>query len=138
MSETNSRKGEAAAKVPTVESIMRRSPLTITPLETLAAAQTVMAREGLRQLPVVEKGTLVGILSDRDLHAHSGYLERTKVDAAMTYDVVTVSPEATAQDAARLLLEKKINALPVVDGSGLVGIVSRSDFLLLLVRLLDQ
>jgi len=56
----------------------------------------------------------------------------------MTSDVVTVSPAAPAQDAARLLLEKKINALPVVDGNCLVGIVSRSDFLRLLVRLLDQ
>jgi CBS domain-containing protein len=121
----------------TVERIMHRDPVTTTPLDTLASAQAVMEREGYRQLPVVEKGTLVGILSDRDLHAHSGYLERTKVDAAMTERLITVGPADTAAHSARVLLEHHINALPVVDGGRLIGIVSRTDLLHLLIELVE-
>jgi CBS domain-containing protein len=119
----------------TVEHIMHPDPVTTTPTDTLASAQSVMEREGYRQLPVVEKGTLVGILSDRDLHAHSGYLERTKVDAAMTERLITVAPADTAAHAARVLLEHRINAVPVVDGGRLIGIASRSDLLRLLIEL---
>ena len=125
-------------KETTVKEVMWQTPRTTSPHESLADAQEIMTREGMHQLPVVEHGTLVGMLSDRDLHAHSGYLDRTKVDAAMTYGVITVTPTDTAQHAARLLIERKINALPVVDGDQLVGIVSKTDLLRLLVSLLDN
>ncbi len=120
-----------------VERIMHRDPVTITPVDSLASAQSVMQREGYRQLPVVEKGALVGIVSDRDLHAHSGYLERTKVDAAMTERLITVTPGDPATHAARVLLENRINSVPVVDGNHLIGIVSRSDLLRLLIELVE-
>jgi acetoin utilization protein AcuB len=116
---------------------MRRDPVTITPFETLAAAQSQMQRADVRQLPVVEKGVLIGMLSDRDLRAHTGYLERTKVDAAMSEHPITVSPNDSAARAARLLLDRKINAVPVVEDGRLVGIISRSDLLRLLVELVE-
>ena len=122
----------------TVERIMHRDPVTTTPLDTLANAQSVMEREGYRQLPVVEKGKLIGMLSDRDLHAHSGYLERTKVDAAMTERLITVAAADTAAHTAQMLLEHRINAVPVVDGGRLIGIVSRSDLLRLLIELVAE
>jgi CBS domain-containing protein len=125
-------------KSPSVASVMRREPLTITQTETLAAAQALMERDGIHQLPVIENGTLVGVLSNRDLHAHSGYLESTKVDAAMTSSPVTVAPTDTAQQAALVLLEHRINALPVTEDGRLVGIVSKTDLLRLLVRLLEE
>jgi CBS domain-containing protein len=123
-------------KHPTVASIMHASPLTITQRDDLAAAQALMERAGVRQLPVVESGVLIGMLSERDLHEHTGYLERTKVDAAMSSAPATVAPTDSAVQAARLLLERKINALPVVEGTQLLGIVSRSDLLRLLVDVL--
>ena len=123
--------------VPSVGRLMRRDPVTITLLDTLSNAQSLMERDGFRQLPVVEKGVLVGMLSDRDLHAHSGYLDRTKVDAAMTERLITVAPTDTAAHVARLLLEQRINAVPVVDSGRLVGIVSRSDLLRLLIDLVE-
>ena len=73
-----------------LESIMRREVMTTTPTELLAETRAVMEREGVHQLPVIENGLLVGILSERDLHAHTGYLERTRVDAAMTWNPITV------------------------------------------------
>jgi len=123
--------------VPTVGRLMRRDPITTTLLDTLSSAQSLMQREGFRQLPVVENGVLVGMLSDRDLHAHSGYLDRTNVDAAMTERLITVAPTDTAAHVARLLLERRINAVPVVDNGRLVGIVSRSDLLRLLLDLVE-
>jgi len=127
-----------SAGAATVASIMQRAPVTTTPVELLSAAQEVMAQRGLHQLPVIEGGHLVGILAERDLHEHTGYLQRTKVDAAMTSNPITVAPDTSAQQAAQLLIEKSINALPVVDGGQLVGIVSRTDLLRLLVGLLDD
>jgi CBS domain-containing protein len=128
------------AKVPgpRVEEVMRRNVLTISPHETLAAAEALMLREGMHQLPVVENGELIGIVSQRDLRPHSGYLERTKVDAAMTYSALTVAPTESALHAAQLLIERKFNALPVVEDGRLVGMVSRTDLLRLLVSLLEQ
>ena len=124
-------------KAATVEGLMRRDPVTITPFETLAVAQSLMQRAGVRQLPVVDKGALIGMLSDRDLRSHSGYLERTKVDAAMSESLITVSPADSSARAARLLVDRKINAVPVVEDGRLVGIVSRSDLLRLLVEIVE-
>lgn len=124
-------------KALSVEALMHPNPLTITPRDTLVNAQSLMERDGVRQLPVMDNGVLVGMLSDRDLHAHSGYLERTKVDAAMTERLITVVPTDTAAHAARVLLEQRINAVPVVEGNRLVGIVSRSDLLRLLIALVE-
>ncbi|MFN8625008.1 MAG: CBS domain-containing protein [Candidatus Binatia bacterium] len=123
---------------PIVGDIMRRSPVTTTPHHFLADAQELMSREGTHQLPVVENGTLVGMLSDRDLHAHSGYLDRTRVDAAMSYGVIAVSPADTAQHAARVLIERRINAVPVVEQERLIGIVTKTDLLRLLVSVLER
>jgi acetoin utilization protein AcuB len=122
----------------TVETVMRTAPVTIGPNETLAAAKALMDREGFRQLPVVEQGKLVGMLSDRDLHAHVGYFERTKVDAAMTPSPLTAGPTEAAERVARLLTERRINALPVVDNDRLIGIVSKTDLLRLLIDLLQS
>jgi CBS domain-containing protein/nucleotide-binding universal stress UspA family protein len=135
--------GSAAARAspraePTVEAVMRPAPITITQEETLAAAHALMVRHGVHQLPVVEDGTLIGIVAERDLHAHFGYLERTKVDAVMTRAPLTVMPTDSAQQAARILIEQNINALPVVHEDRLVGVVSRTDLLRVLVDLLGQ
>jgi CBS domain-containing protein len=116
---------------------MRRDPVTITPFETLAVAQSLMQRADVRQLPVVDKGTLIGMLSERDLRAHSGYLERTKVDVAMSESLITVSPTDSSAHAARVLVDQKINAVPVVEDGRLVGIISRSDLLRLLVEVVE-
>jgi CBS domain-containing protein/nucleotide-binding universal stress UspA family protein len=112
-----------------VGEMMRRNPLTIGAADTLERARIEMAKAGIRHLPVVAGERLVGMLSDRDLAAHAGHLERTKVDVAMTPEPTTVSSDVTAVAAARLMLERHVRALPVVDGERLVGILSASDIL---------
>ena len=82
-----------------------------------------------RRLPVVEGGRLVGILTERDIREHTGYLGSTRVNAAMRTALITVTPFNTVEDAARLMLKHKIGGLPIVADGKLVGIVTTSDLL---------
>ena len=109
--------------------IMTRHPETIHPEDTLAKAKEMMDAAGFRRLPVVKDGAVVGMLTERDLRTHAGYLESTRVNGAMSCPIVSVGPNSTVQEAARLLLQRKIGGLPVLDAGKLVGIVSTTDLL---------
>jgi acetoin utilization protein AcuB len=108
---------------------MSSKPTSVSPRDTLAAAKALMDAEGFHRLPVLEAGRLVGILSERDLRMHWGYLDSTRVDAAMKTDPMFVSPETGIEDAARIMLRHTIGALPVVDKGKLVGIITTTDIL---------
>ncbi len=108
---------------------MTVKPTSVSPRDTLAAAKALMDAEGVHRLPVLEGGRLVGILSERDLRMHWGYLDSTRVDAAMTSDPIFVAPETDIEDAARIMLRHKIGGLPVVDKSKLIGIITTTDIL---------
>ena len=116
---------------------MSRSPACISPNDTLAAARKLMDAGQFRRLPVVENDKLVGIITERDLRQHWGYLDSTKVNAAMTSDPVTVTPRNTAEEAAHLMLQHKIGGLPVVDNRELVGILSTSDLIRALLNVIQ-
>jgi CBS domain-containing protein len=75
--------------------IMTRHPETIHPDDTLAKAREIMDVAGFRGLPVVKEGEVVGMLTERNLRAHAGYLESTKVNAAMSTPVISVGPNTT-------------------------------------------
>jgi acetoin utilization protein AcuB len=108
---------------------MTPHPVTVTPQDTLATAQQKMTAGRFRRLPVVQDGTLVGILTDRDIRRHVGKEGRTQVMAAMTEHPLTVSPSSTIEEAVRLMLRRQISGLPVVEDGRLVGIVTTSDVL---------
>jgi acetoin utilization protein AcuB len=106
---------------------MTKAPITITADVLLSEAQEKMRKGGFRRLPVVSDGKLVGIVTDRDLRAHAGYLDRTKTSGVMTESVRTVSSAITLEEAAQILLKFQIGGLPVVDNGRLVGIITTSD-----------
>ena len=108
---------------------MTRNPGYVGSQHTLAAAKALMDMDDIRHVPVVEGGKLVGILTDRDLQNHAGYLDSTLVDAAMVRDPVTAAPEMTVETAALLLITNHVRALPVVDNGHLVGIITTTDLL---------
>jgi CBS domain-containing protein len=110
---------------------MTEKPETIRPTDVLALAQEKMAKGGFRRLPVVDdSGHLIGIITDRDLREHKGFLPTTRVTAAIVENPVTVSPDDTIEAAAHLMLERKIGGLPVVASDGqLVGIITETDLL---------
>jgi acetoin utilization protein AcuB len=104
-------------------------------------ADELMTENKIRQLPVLSNGTLVGIVTDRDVRSFlSGSLlapaeERekalsVKVGEIMTSEPLTVAPDDELTEAVELLLEQKVGGVPVVDeAEGLVGIVTYVDVL---------
>ena len=116
---------------------MTRNPVFVTSHDTLAKAKSLMDAGHFRRLPVMDNGKLEAIITERDIRQHLGYLDSTKVSAAMTPDPITITSRITAEDAARLMLQHKIGGLPIIENGKLVGIVSTSDLLRALLDVLQ-
>ncbi|MBI4618783.1 MAG: CBS domain-containing protein [Desulfobacterales bacterium] len=125
-----------------VKDIMAEDVVTLEINEELSLADDIMHLGRIRHLPVVEKGKLVGIISQRDLFKGSlasvmGFGEKAKRDFLKTVavkeimikKVITISPEADIKEAGRIMLEKKIGCLPVVGKDELVGLITETDIL---------
>jgi acetoin utilization protein AcuB len=126
----------------TVNDLMTSIPFTVSSDTPLRHVIELMKTEGCRQLPVLEDGNLVGIVTDRDirlamnspivLHGHwqdEELLDRATARNCMTSNPMTVEPDTPAYQAARMLSIYKFGALPVVDEGLLVGIITVTDFL---------
>jgi acetoin utilization protein AcuB len=129
-----------------VADVMNRRPITAPPTISVVAAQKLMADHGIRHLLVTgEGGELLGIVTDRDVRRAmpspatslsvwemKELLANIRVEEIMTTGVITIGPDRDARDAAWLMLEHKIGALPVMDEGQLVGIMTETDLLRLL------
>lgn len=135
----------------TVNDLMTLIPNTVTPDTPLRHIIGIMKSQGCRQLPVLDNGRLVGIISDRDvrlvmnspivLHGRwqdEELLDKATAESCMTPNPVTVTPDTPAAKAAEMLALYKFGALPVVEGNTLVGIVTVTDFLEFMVGLLAE
>jgi CBS domain-containing protein len=126
---------------PLVSDLMSTALMTVRPRDLVERAELDMRLAEIRHFPVVdERGHLVGVVSDRDLLRAFGQVDakRVKIADVMTTDVITVADSTPAVDAAEIMLEKKIDCLPVVGDDGrLLGLISASDFLDLSRRLLS-
>ncbi|MFN8645046.1 MAG: CBS domain-containing protein, partial [Candidatus Binatia bacterium] len=105
---------------------MKEKPRCVTPTELLEDVARSMREGGFRHAPVVDaEGRLLGMLSDRDIREHKGFLPTTRVSAAMVEPALAVLADDPIEQAARLMVAHKIGALPVVDASQRVlGIVT--------------
>jgi acetoin utilization protein AcuB len=121
-----------------VKKWMSAPPVSVTPETPVLDAQQIMERRAIRHLPVVDGSRLVGIASDRDIRLHlpppitsmsTWEAKYLTVSNVMTRTPVTLDPERPAEEAARLMLERRIGAVPVVEGDRLVGIVTTTDLL---------
>jgi CBS domain-containing membrane protein len=138
-----------------VADIMTHAPEVLREEDNLEQVARLMARLHVRHLPVVDGKRLVGLLSHHDVlrltlselmtHSAAGASterrleQNTFVVKVMTRDPLRVTPQTSLAEAARLLYESKVSCLPVVkDGDELVGIVTESDFLGLLVSMLQR
>ena len=124
-----------------VKELMTAHPITV-PLDMpVIEAKQLMASKRFRHLLVVDGTRLAGIVTDRDIKLNmpspatslsvwevNYLLARLTVGSVMTTTVITVEPARDAREAARIMLDHKIGALPVVDGEEIVGIVTESDF----------
>lgn len=124
-----------------IQEILHTNPICVTPETTLCDAYALMQKEKIRHLPVLQKGKLEGIVTDRDLRlATSRLAERpfepnASVAAVMSRKVQTAHPNDPVERATQLMRELKIGCLPVVEEGNLVGIVTSADLLDALLRL---
>ncbi len=125
-----------------VRELMTGAPITVSPETPVFDARQTMIKERIRHLLVTEAGKLVGIVTDRDIRLNlpsqatslsmwevNYLLAKLTVSKVMTTSVIIIGPDQEATDAARLMLEHKIGALPVLDGSRLIGILTETDVL---------
>jgi len=128
--------------IATIARHMSSSPATIEADRSLAEAHRTMRRHGIRHLPVVAAGNLVGILSLRDLHLLETLREvdpeKVTVDEAMTRSPYSVEPGAAVEQVARILADNKWGSAVVVDGGKVVGMFTTTDALKVLGRLLKN
>jgi CBS domain-containing membrane protein len=124
----------------TVKDIMAKNPATLDRNDTLEVAEHVMTLGHIRHMPVVDKGRIVGVVSQRDLFrspiAHAlGYGRKAqrritmRVSEVMKRSVMTICPDSTISAAAGQMIERKIGCLPVVEHDRLVGIITETDIL---------
>lgn len=114
----------------TVADWMTTKVETVHPRDTLADAEEKMRRGRFRRVPVIDDGgALIGILTDRNLREHVGYLQTTRVTAAMVDDALTIGSNESIERAAEIMLEHKIGGLPVMNKGALVGIITATDLL---------
>ncbi|MEQ1530886.1 MAG: CBS domain-containing protein [Methylococcales bacterium] len=129
-----------------VEDIMTSKVFTVNQHDLIDRVFFLINYEKIRHLPVVDKGKVIGIISDRDLYKALGpktnsnsiqgsaksselHVIETRVQNIMRRGVITTTPDALVSDVAAIMAEHKIGALPVTVDHKLVGIVSATDIL---------
>ena len=121
--------------------LMTATPITVDPTTPMLEARQRMAQARIRHLIVVEDDCVVGIITDRDIRLNlpspatslsvwelNFLLASLTVRSVMTSSVLVVESQRPIAEAARIMIDHKIGALPVVDEGRLVGIVTESDF----------
>src|SRR5512136_3322716 len=120
-----------------IRDVMTKNPITVDSETLVLDAQKIMKENNIRRLPVVDKGSLVGIVTQHDLlqaspspatslsiHELNYHLSKMKVKEIMKKDPVTLTPDTPFEEALRLGQEKKIGAFPIVENGKVVGIAT--------------
>jgi CBS domain-containing protein len=139
-------------KTELVRDWMTPDPICASPDMTLPEAHKLLEEHHIRRLPVVDKrGRLVGIVTQGDIRGAQPseatslsifelnyLLSRLTLDRILTKNPVTITPDTTIGEAARLMLSKKIAGLPVVDDGRVVGILTESDIFRVVVWMWEK
>lgn len=129
-----------------VKTYMTPNPITITPDSTHPQAMSILRKNKIRHLPVVENNRLVGIIVEKDLLSNQpspattlsvyeiySLLEMLRVRQMMSRPVITVEGDCPVEEAARIMVENTISCLPIMDGKTLIGIITETDIFKVLV-----
>jgi len=114
-----------------IGNMMSRTPRSVSPTESLASVAALMADADIGALPVVDDGSVVGIVTDRDLAIRglaAGLHGGAPVFRAMTRDVATCGPDDELSDVLVKMAEQQVRRMPVCSADGaLVGMFSLGD-----------
>jgi len=136
-----------------VKDLMSKKLFTVGPEDMLDKVFFLFNFEAIRHMPVIEKGKVVGVLSDRDLKKIMGARKKIvtdkvdgtqftvharKVRTIMDRGVTTIGPDEQAADAAAIMAKRKIGCLPVVKKGKLVGMITSTDILRAYVKLAHE
>jgi len=127
-----------------VSDVMSHQIVTISEAERLSTVEDIMTLGGVRHMPVVNSGRLVGVVSERDLLRASistleesgtddrrAFLNAVEIASVMSHPPIVVGPRASVSQAARLMADHKIGCLPVIDDAeALIGMITETDVLL--------
>src|SRR3972149_4381222 len=132
-----------------IRDVMTKNPITVDSETLVLDARRLMKENNIRRLPVVDKGNLVGIVTQHDLleaspspatslsiHELNYLLAKMKVKEVMKKNPLTLTPDTPFEEALRFGQDKKIGSFPVMDKGKLVGIVTESDIVRFLTRAL--
>lgn len=115
----------------TIQEAMTPNPTSVSPDTTAGEAAQMMKAENIGSLPIVEDDRLIGVITDRDIAIRivaEGRGTDTTVGEIASKDVVTVDPEQSLEEAARLMAEHQVRRLPVVEEDGrVIGILAQAD-----------
>jgi CBS domain-containing protein len=115
----------------TIQDAMTANPTTVAPSTTATEAARTMKSENVGSLPIVEGDRLLGVVTDRDLAIRllaEGRGGDTPIGEIASKDLVTIDPQQSLEEAARLMAEHQIRRLPVCEEDGrLVGILAQAD-----------
>ncbi len=117
---------------------MTKNPVSATPHEKLDTIAAKMHAGDFRCVPIVNDGAAVGIVTDRDIRQHTGYLDQTEAYKAMSEALITVTPTTHIGEAARLLRERKVGGLPVLEDGKLAGVITTCDVLQALTHVAEH
>jgi CBS domain-containing protein len=125
-----------------VRDIMSEKMVTISESDRLSTVEDIMTLGRVRHMPVVHAGKLVGVVSERDLLRTSLsnltefgseerrlFLHAVEIARVMSTPPITIAPDATVEEAARVMAGRKIGCLPVLEGDQLLGLLTETDVL---------
>jgi acetoin utilization protein AcuB len=127
--------------IPSIQKYMTTQPHTIGSDQSIAKAASLMSEFGIRHLPVLCGGRLLGVLSDRDVKLIESFRDvdaaKTNVEEAMTEQPYTVDPDTALDEVVRTMAEKKYGSAVVMQNHKVVGIFTTVDACRALAELLQ-
>jgi len=134
-----------------VRDLMTTNLTTLREDEVLLDATLIFAQSGFRHIPIVKDKELVGVVTERDLkhytpsilsgippEEYNRLMETTPIAKIMTRNPLTIEPGKSVYEAAHTLYDRRIGCLPVVENGELLGIITTSDMLKLLLQLMKE
>lgn len=135
----------------TIDSIMTRDPITLSPQNTLRDVIELQRSKRIRHVPIIDDSRVVGIVTDRDVkratpsllsgisrEVFDSVLETTTLSQIMTRDPMTITSKTSLRAVVKIMIENRFGALPVVDNNQLVGIVTDTDLLRAFYEILPE